>query len=67
MIRTILILLIGYLLWIFFRIFRRIWSPGNRTNNTVRGGSPGGEGKRKKFPDIRDADFEEIDPEKNGG
>lgn len=67
MIRAILILLLGYLLWIFIRVFRRIWNPANRTNDPVHRGSAQNRGPRKKFPDVRDAEFEEIDPEKNGG
>ena len=69
MFRTLILILIGYIIWTMFRIFQRFTrSKGStgfkrgydRVHETGRSGNAKG-----TLPEIRDAEFEDIDPRKD--
>ncbi len=69
MFRTLIFLLIGYLVWTIFRIMQR--SGQSRGSSGLKRGydEVHSAGKDRKsndsLPEIRDAEFEDIDPRKD--
>jgi hypothetical protein len=69
MIRLLLLFLLGYIIWTVFRLFQRT-SRMRQSGWTDKSGvqSTGSDQKPKSgFPEIRDAEFEDLDPKKGDG
>jgi len=67
--KLILYIIIGYVVWILFRVIRRGWQSGGRDRqDRVHPRDSAGRGAKRteKFPDIRDAEFEDLGPGKDG-
>ena len=65
MVRFLLFFLLGYIIWTIFRIMQRMNRMRQRGHNRTPS-RPGGEPRpREKYPEIRDAEFEDIEPRKD--
>ena len=69
MFRTLILILIGYIVWTVFRIFQR-FNQAKGSTGFKRGydkvHSTGKSGHAKgALPEIRDAEFEDVDPHKD--
>jgi hypothetical protein len=67
MLRTLLFFLLGYIAWTVFRLMQRINRQRRTTMQDYNTVQSTGNGKKPKAesPEIRDAEFEDIDPKKS--
>jgi len=66
MLRLLFFFLLGYIGWTIFRIMQRmnrLRQPGRREHHSMHT-APDGRKSKGEFPEIRDAEFEDIDPKK---
>ena len=66
MLRILFFFLLGYIAWTIIRIMQRMnrmRQTGRQAHDPVQS-APDGRKSKGEFPEIRDAEFEDIDPKK---